>query len=286
VHKFGWVVLLWLNTAIIVAVVVLFKPALQPRVVIQRSDSTVLGEIIHISFNQPVDRTAVLASLRIEPEFSFQTMWDDESRRLDLLPAGGLLSEASYRITIGEVRPLWVPPLVAQASAIVHLGSTRAEVGIGSLPSIFVDTKPGGLPSSEDAYVLHGERVDASQPRYTEGTYIDIDLTREILTVFTDGQVRNMFEVSAQGPPYHPTPSGEFAIQSKSPNHFSSLSHVWMPWSLHFHGDYFIHEVPYYPNGTLVTTRYSGGCIRLDEGVAEEVYNIAERGMKLVIHRS
>ena len=79
------------------------------------------------------------------------------------------------------------------------------------------------------------------------------------------------------------TPKGEFKALLKEENHFSSIGKVWMPWSIQFSGNYFIHGWPYYPDGTDVPKGYSGGCIRLSTKDAEELYGLIEVGMPILI---
>ena len=68
------------------------------------------------------------------------------------------------------------------------------------------------------------------------------------------------------------TPTGTFKALTKEKNHFSSIGKVWMPWSVQFFENYYIHGWPYYPDGTDVAPGYSGGCIRLSTEDAEELY--------------
>lgn len=79
------------------------------------------------------------------------------------------------------------------------------------------------------------------------------------------------------------TPAGLYTIESKSRNHFSSFGRVYQPWSMAFQGNFFIHGWPYYPNGTDVSSQYSGGCIRLSTEDAKEIYALAERGTPVLV---
>jgi len=71
------------------------------------------------------------------------------------------------------------------------------------------------------------------------------------------------------------TPAGLYEVQSKEPNHLSSFGGVYQPWSMVFQGNFFIHGWPYYPDGTPVSSQYSGGCIRLADADAEKLYNLS-----------
>ena len=91
----------------------------------------------------------------------------------------------------------------------------------------------------------------------------------------------------SQGKPgsYYETIGGVYASDYKIPLHFSSIGHVYMPYSVHLFGNYFVHGIPYYPNGDKVSSAYSGGCIRLADDDAKILYTFVERGTPIVITR-
>jgi hypothetical protein len=89
--------------------------------------------------------------------------------------------------------------------------------------------------------------------------------------------------VAAGHPRVTPTPQGEFRVLEKYERVFSRSAQVWMPWSLRFYGQYYIHEIPYYPSGAKVRSTYSHGCLRLYEGNAQELYNWASVDTKVHI---
>ena len=85
---------------------------------------------------------------------------------------------------------------------------------------------------------------------------------------------------------YYETPAGEFAIKSKVKNKFSSIGHVYMPYAMQFYGNFFIHGIPYYPDGKKVATTYSGGCLRVGDKDILEIYNFANAGTELIIENN
>lgn len=93
------------------------------------------------------------------------------------------------------------------------------------------------------------------------------------------------FPVLSKGKPgsYYETIGGVYENDYKTPLHFSSIGHVYMPYSVHVFGNYFIHGVPYYADGTRVSTAYSGGCIRLEDVYAKQVYEFIEKGTPVII---
>ena len=72
------------------------------------------------------------------------------------------------------------------------------------------------------------------------------------------------------------TPTGLYEIELKLENHFSSIGQVYMPYSMQFFGNFFIHGWPYYPGGEPVEEGFSGGCIRLSTDDAQAVFAFAD----------
>jgi D-alanyl-D-alanine carboxypeptidase len=72
-------------------------------------------------------------------------------------------------------------------------------------------------------------------------------------------------------------------VESKQKNHFSSIGHVYMPYSMQFQGNFFIHGWPYYPNGREVESAFSGGCIRLRTSDAKEVFSMINIGVPVLV---
>lgn len=95
------------------------------------------------------------------------------------------------------------------------------------------------------------------------------------------------YPMLSQGKPgsYYETIGGAYTSDYKTPLHFSSIGHVYMPHSVHLFGNYFIHGVPYYPDGTPVSSAFSGGCIRLTDDVAKVVYDFIDRGTPIIVTR-
>lgn len=135
------------------------------------------------------------------------------------------------------------------------------------------------LPEVLQVYETHdGPLVGVSD-------YIYVNLKAMEITLYRGDMIWKRFPVRsirAIGSKYD-TPKGLFSILTKEPNHFSSIGHVWMPYSMEFDGDFFIHGWPYYPDGTPVPQGYSGGCVRLSDDVAKEVYDFATIGMPVLI---
>jgi lipoprotein-anchoring transpeptidase ErfK/SrfK len=98
---------------------------------------------------------------------------------------------------------------------------------------------------------------------------------------------------------YYPTPPGHYQILNKAKNAFSDIYYVYMPYWMAFYLDpkinaYLgIHELPYWVTNDgqqirrprdFLGSPHTGGCISLDVGIAEKVYNWAEVGTKVEIY--
>src|SRR3989344_3054482 len=137
-----------------------------------------------------------------------------------------------------------------------------------------------------DSY-SNGEDISLSalpHQQASQGKFIDINLQSMELTMWESGQVVGKVPVAGTGnPKTSPTRKGFFTILSKEENHLSSLSRVWMPWSMRYSGDYYIHGWPYWPNGSKLNSKYSAGCVRLFDNDVEKVYEFSEVGTSVLI---
>lgn len=127
------------------------------------------------------------------------------------------------------------------------------------------------------------------QSKFARGRYLDVSVSRQVMTLFEDGRETNQFLVST-GRYGMPTPLGTFSVKRKEVKHWSSSYRLWMPYSLNFTGPYYVHELPVWPNGyheppTHLGQRVSHGCVRLGVGPAEYVYGWAEVGTLIYVHK-
>lgn len=98
------------------------------------------------------------------------------------------------------------------------------------------------------------------------------------IDLYEEGEIVSSHKILSKGRPgtAWETPPGSFEIKYKTENHFSSIGKVWMPFSMQFFGNYFIHGWPHYSDGSQVAEGYSGGCIRLSDADAQDIYNFSE----------
>jgi len=118
-----------------------------------------------------------------------------------------------------------------------------------------------------------------------KASFIEANLTSMQVHAYSDGQLLFTVPIKSKGKEgsWWETPSGLYRAEGKEENHFSSFGHVYMPWSVPFQGNFFIHGWPYYPDGTPVKEGYSGGCIRLEDVYAKQVYDYIKVGMPILV---
>lgn len=116
-------------------------------------------------------------------------------------------------------------------------------------------------------------------------SFVEANLTAMSLRVYRDGVLALEVPIKSKGREgsWWETPSGLYRAQAKERNHFSSFGHVYMPWSIPFQGNFFIHGWPYHEDGTPVPEGYSGGCIRLTDEYAEQVFALVEVGIPILV---
>ncbi|PIQ80424.1 MAG: hypothetical protein COV79_00490 [Parcubacteria group bacterium CG11_big_fil_rev_8_21_14_0_20_41_14] len=117
---------------------------------------------------------------------------------------------------------------------------------------------------------------------------IIIDLSDQSFSYYENGFRISTFKTST-GRYGYKTPIGEHKILNKSKLAYSKTYGLYMPFWMAFtsrgHG---IHELPYWPSGYRegedhLGTAVSHGCVRLGVGSAEEVFNWADIGTKIIV---
>lgn len=118
-----------------------------------------------------------------------------------------------------------------------------------------------------------------------EGRSIVADLHSMQLSLYENAQVVETFPILSVGKEgtFWQTPTGSYVIQTKEIKHFSSIGDTWMPYSMQFYGNFFIHGWPTYADGRDVPKGYSGGCIRLSTDDAKKVYDLSPQGTKVFV---
>lgn len=127
------------------------------------------------------------------------------------------------------------------------------------------------------------ESISFSVPK--TGMAIFADLAEMMLRVYRDGAEAAAYPILSKGKPgsLWETPTGIYALKTKEENHFSTIGEVWMPHSMQFFGNFFIHGWPHYSDGRPVPEGFSGGCIRLSAQDAERVFKAVDVGVPVYV---
>lgn len=184
-----------------------------------------------------------------------------------------------------------------RAFLLIGLGVVFGVVGIYSFQHFFgtrtiAQTVEEYIPNTLRQKLVHTEssknfiESEIVRLKQTGEMFVLANLTTMQLDVYEKGVPTLSFPIQAKGREgsWWETPAGVYSVKIKAKNHLSSIGNVYMPWSMQFQGNFFIHGLPYYPDGTLVSTSYSGGCIRLNTDDAEKVYKVVERGVPVVVY--
>lgn len=140
---------------------------------------------------------------------------------------------------------------------------------------------------TDDNKTSEGNILENNLPTPHVGKYVFVNLEKSTIELKDGTSTIKTMSIVSQGKPgsYYETIGGNHINDYKVRNHFSSIGHVYMPYSVHVFGNYFIHGIPYYPSGEKVSSTYSGGCIRLEDVDAEELYTFVNKGMPIIISR-
>lgn len=151
------------------------------------------------------------------------------------------------------------------------------------------------VPEQNDIQLSYGEQQSLTNPDFFEqvkiqfinenANFIVADLSKMIITVYDKGEIVLEVPIDSKGREgsWWETPAGLYKINKKEDRHFSGMGHVWMPWSMNFQGNFYIHGRTYYPDGTLTSKEFTGGCIRLSTDNAEKVYKLVNVGTPLLV---
>jgi N-acetylmuramoyl-L-alanine amidase len=199
-------------------------------------------------------------------------------------------------LTVTLVTPARAAPVLregARGSAVVQLQRRLADLryDVGAVDGVFG-------PSTKHAVVAF-QKVNGLQrdgivgPRTWEklarpvrpavhrartGTYVEVDLTRQVLLLARDGQVVRIVDVST-GASSTPTPVGRFQVERRIDGwRTSRLGTMWRP--VYFRGGYALHgypSVPPYPA--------SHGCVRMIDPAMNRLWSSLRVGTSVEIHR-
>jgi len=115
--------------------------------------------------------------------------------------------------------------------------------------------------------------------------FIEINLWEMKVRVYKGGLLAKEAPILLRGDDanWGGTAAGIYSVLTGYKNAYSVISEVYMPWSLRFYGKYYLHGKPYYPDGRPLDSPYSGGCLHLSNDDAQAIYELAEKGMPVLV---
>lgn len=169
--------------------------------------------------------------------------------------------------------------------------ASDSDNGYKNIYNGFFETLPPAPATWDKDFSLRLEQARRfTQAKITTGKYIDINLSQQILSTFSDGKLLDSYLISS-GKRGMDTSKGNFKISNKAPRPWSKAYGLYMPnWmALVSDGKFGIHELPEWPGGYKEGANHLGipvshGCIRLGVGPAKIVYDWAEIGTPVVIY--
>jgi len=116
-------------------------------------------------------------------------------------------------------------------------------------------------------------------------TFIEADLAAMDVRYFEQGVLVFDFPIISKGESgtFFATPAGLYAVKSKKQKHFSNLGQAFLPWSLSFQGNFFIHGTPYYETGDTTKADFTGG-IKLSDADAEALFKRVKPGVPVLVY--
>jgi D-alanyl-D-alanine carboxypeptidase len=160
--------------------------------------------------------------------------------------------------------------------------SNPANILITSQPDENAAFTFGSWPALQNAEFFQSVKKEFIAQK---ASFIEADLTEMAIRYYDKGELATEAAITTKGRDgsWWETPAGLYQITTKEKNHFSSFGQVYMPWSMQFQGNFFIHGPTAYPDGTPTPSSYSGGCIRIAMDDAEALYAMAKPGTPVLV---
>ncbi len=162
-------------------------------------------------------------------------------------------------------------PLLAAATVAANSTTTTDTFSYGPIPQF-----------AEEHFFAETLSRFKSEKR----SFIEADLSGMKIRYYKDGNQIFEAPILTKGKEgsWWETPAGLYNVELKTEKHFSSFGNVNTPWNMVFQGNFFIHGWPTYPNGTPVSSQFSGGCIRMDDKDAEALYRLVDTNTPVLVY--
>lgn len=124
-------------------------------------------------------------------------------------------------------------------------------------------------------------------PKICEERVWEVNLSKNYIYFFENCQLKEIIPIAYQAPEgkWYQTPTGYFRLGVKREKHISSIFPVYMNYAVQMYEDFFIHEIPYYLDGEMVSSTFSGGCLRLQKQDSINFFKKAKSGDLVVSYK-
>jgi lipoprotein-anchoring transpeptidase ErfK/SrfK len=209
----------------------------------------------------------------LDPPVPVKYQNNPQKTQFEILPQEPLADNTQYTLTIRA------KTLGASNNTFETISSTA-----------FTTLQPKPKTWSEQLQERLSQAQKQTRPQISEGKYIDVNLSSQVMTIFENGKLIDSFLISS-GKNGMNTPTGTHQIYNKHPRPWSDQYGLFMPYwmAITSNGKYGIHELPEWPGGYKEGQNHLGipvshGCMRLGVGPAQTIYNWAEIGTPVIIY--
>lgn len=118
-------------------------------------------------------------------------------------------------------------------------------------------------------------------------TFVEVDLDAKTLRYFEAGVLVQSTEIVSLGEEgsWWDVPSGLYQIDKKEEREFSTAAQAYFPHAVTFEGNYVVHGMPQYPDGSGVPVDFKGGGIRISDDAAKKFFDEVEKGVTVLVHQ-
>ncbi len=118
-----------------------------------------------------------------------------------------------------------------------------------------------------------------------ETSFLEINLAEMNIGIYQNGSLDKEVPILTKGDPqgWGGTAAGLYKIINGNTSGFSVIAQAYLPYSLHFYGKYYLHGEPYYADGSKLVSDFSGGCLRLTNNDAKDIYELTEIEMPVLV---
>lgn len=135
------------------------------------------------------------------------------------------------------------------------------------------------------AYTLKGLYDIRNDFLLAGNNLIEVNLIDKKIRVYKKGQLEKEVNVHKRGAKINwgGTPEGVYKVGNKIRIAYSNAAEAYMPFALQIYGKFYLHGIPYYPNGDIIQSYNSGGCVQMKDEDAEAVFKLVEINDPLIV---